>query len=202
MATRSVLACASGQLECVKRWPTNTQAATVITAKTTPAVKRRRLGAQAAPAREAILIRTTAGKARSSLSRSSEESERASEPRRLRALTRASRHHSRFWFEPRLALRSGQRPRALTPARARRLLLRGVTRGERDHEEDPEASPRAAARRDGWDAPQASVDPGWLGRAPTDAAAACARASGVAPVASAHGDRLHLSAASMWHRYV
>src|ERR1051325_3575807 len=91
MATSSILACASGQLECVNRWPTKTQAATVITAKTTPARKRRRLGAQASPASEATLIRTTAGKARSSLSRSSEESERASEPLAASRTQRARR---------------------------------------------------------------------------------------------------------------
>ena len=61
MATRSALACASGQLECVKRWPTKTQAATVITAKTTPPTKRRRLGAEASLAKDANFISTGVG---------------------------------------------------------------------------------------------------------------------------------------------
>ena len=90
MATRSVLACASGQLECVSRWPTKTQAATVIIAKTTPATKRRRLAAQASLAKDANFISTGVAVSRSSLSRSSGKSERTSEPRRLRARLRAS----------------------------------------------------------------------------------------------------------------
>ena len=41
-----------------------------------------------------------------------------------------------------------KRPRVSTPARARRLLLRGVTNRERHHEKEPEASLRTLARCD------------------------------------------------------
>jgi hypothetical protein len=61
MATRKVRACASGQLECVIRRPTNKQAATATAAKTMPPTNRRRLGVQAASARHLKAVNTRTG---------------------------------------------------------------------------------------------------------------------------------------------
>src|SRR5438105_11192723 len=142
MATSSVLACARGQLECVNRWPTRTQAAIVISAKVTPATKRRPPGAQAAPARDVIFIWTDADTCRAPRSRGQLASRRG--PRAPAASRTITRLLIVAHYPPGgcLALRCVQRPRVLVLLHEPALAASGSYERERDHEEVSKANAR------------------------------------------------------------